>query len=67
MVQRPSASQDLVNTPSGSTAGLGAQYKLTKMQFPKKRKGYDNSETTVGKLLTRRTQIFRVYFCVVRY
>ena len=27
------------------------------------RKGYGNSETTVGKLLTRRSQIFQVFLC----
>ena len=28
-------------------------------------KGYDNSETTVRKLLARRIQIFRVYFSMI--
>ena len=36
-----------------------------KNNFPKNQKGYDKSETTVGKLLARRIQISRVYFSVV--
>ena len=30
-------------------------------------KGYDESETTNGKLLTRRIQIHMVYFCVTHF
>ena len=39
------------------TAGLDLQYKHTKKIIKKKRKGYDNSETTIGKLSTRKIQI----------
>ena len=28
---------------------------------------YDNSETTVGKLLAGRIQIFRVQFCIIHF
>ena len=30
-------------------------------------KGYDKSETTVGKLLARRIQICLVHFCVIHF
>ena len=33
-----------------------------KMNLPTNQKGYDNSETTVGKLLARKIRIFQVYF-----
>ena len=36
-----------------------------KMNLPTNQKGYDNSETTAGKLSTRRIQIFWVYFSVI--
>ena len=36
-----------------------------KINLPANRKSYDNSETTVGQLLVRRIQIFRVYFCKI--
>ena len=35
------------------------------INLPTNQKGYDNSETTVGKHLARRIQIFRVYFSVI--
>ena len=36
-----------------------------KVNLPMSEKGYDNSETTVGKLSARRIQIFWVYFSVI--
>ena len=39
------------------TAGLDPQQMHTKKNLPANRKGYDNSETTVGKLSVRRIQI----------
>ena len=35
-----------------------------KINFPAHQKGYDNSETTIGKLLARRIQIYPDYFCL---
>ena len=35
-----------------------------KINLPTNQKGYDNSETTVGKLSARRIQICRIYFCL---
>ena len=37
----------------------------TKNNLPTNRKGYDNSEPTVGKLLARRIQLFFDYFCKI--
>ena len=48
-----------------STAGLNAQYETTKNNSRTNRKGYDNSETTIGKLSARRIQIFWVRFCIM--
>ena len=39
------------------TAGLDVQYERTKINVPTNQNGYNNSETTVGKLLARRIQI----------
>ena len=38
-----------------------------KINLPMNQKGYDNSETTVGKPSTRRIQIYLVYFCVIHF
>ncbi len=38
-----------------------------KINFPRNRKGYDNSETTIGNLSARRIQICRVYFSVILF
>ena len=38
-----------------------------KINSPANRKGYDKSETTVGKFSTRKIQIFRVYFCAIHF
>ena len=35
-----------------------------KIYLARNQKGYDNSKTTVGKLLARRIQIWVVYFCL---
>ena len=45
-----------------STAGLPISKMHTKNNFPTNQKGYDNYETTIGKLLTRRIQIFQISF-----
>ena len=52
-----------------TTDGLLFHHTHTKNQFPKKKqKGYNNYETTiVGKLSTRRIQIFWVHFCVINF
>ena len=49
------------------TAALSAQYEPTKNQLPENRKGYDNFETTVGKLSARRIQICFDYFCKIHF
>ena len=46
------------------TAGLDVQYEPTKIVCQETRRVYNTFETTVGKLLARRIQIFRVYFCL---
>ena len=46
------------------TAGLLISDTHTNNYFPTNQKGYDTFETTVGKLSTRRTQIFPDYFCL---
>ena len=38
-----------------------------KINFPTNRKGYDKSETTVGKLSSSRIWFCRVYFCLVKF
>ena len=35
-----------------------------KINLPANQKGYNNSETTVGKLSARIIQIFRIHFCL---
>ena len=47
------------------TAGLPISQAHTKNYLPANQKGYDNSETTVGKLSAGRTQIFPVPFSVI--
>ena len=42
---------------------IGRPIRANKKLIPKKRKGCDNSETTVGKLLARRIQTYSDYFC----
>ena len=38
-----------------------------KINSPTNQKGYDNSETTVGKLSARKIQIFQVHYCVIHF
>ena len=47
-----------------TTAGLLIRYAHMKNQFASKQKGYDNSETTVGKLSTGQIRFCHVYFCL---
>ena len=47
------------------TAGLTISETHTKINLSANQKGYDNSETTVGKLSAKRIQIFQVYFFVI--
>ena len=49
------------------TVRLEPQKTHTKYEFLEKRKDYDKSETTYGKLSTRRIQICFVYFWVVHF
>ena len=44
-----------------------SQYEPTKINSPTDQKGYDSSETTVGKLSTRRIQIFLIHFCLIHF
>ena len=57
-----------IHAPKGSivffftTAGLNVKSEPTTINLPANQKGYNNFETTAGKLSTRRIQICRVYF-----
>ena len=44
-----------------------SRWKIHSKKKKRNRKGYDNSETTDGKLSARRIQIFCVYFCVILF
>ena len=49
-----------------ATAGLDVQKRSDKKNnLPTNQNGYDNSETIVGKLSARKTQIFRIPFSVI--
>ena len=52
------------NTQSEIQLDCQSATRTRKNNLPANRKGYDTFETTVGKLSTRRIQIFRVYFCL---
>ena len=56
---------DMLLTSPHTTAGLLISFPHTKINFPANQKGYDNSKTTIGKLLAREIQIFRVHFSVI--
>ena len=48
-----------------TTLDCRSAIRIHKINLPTKQKSYDNSETTVGKLLARIIQIFRVLFSVI--
>ena len=49
--------------PAASYSWIGLPIRADKKtNLPANQKGYDNSKTTIGKLLARRTQIFQVSF-----
>ena len=58
------AVKEVTGSSLGITAGLPISETYTKNKFADNQKGYGNSETTVGNLLERRTQICQVYFSV---
>ena len=53
----------------GFVLQLGWTSKMSrrKINFQKNQKGYDYSETTIGKLSARKIQIFQVYLCVIHF
>ena len=52
-------------SPRITYSWIADQLSAQKNNLPANHKGYDNSETTVGKLLARKIQIFRVSFSVI--
>ena len=56
---------NLVSQVSSFYSWIGRPIRADKKIFPKKCNGYDNSQTTVGKLLAKRIQICFDYFCKI--